>query len=71
MRRTGLKEIAGIRQYVDFDVDGKMFRVYEVKFRTEKTEGEFVLDIPATEFTAEHARELAEAKAEEIDKAVG
>lgn len=48
-----------------------MFRVYEVKFRTEKTEGEFVLDIPATEFTAEHARELAEAKAEEIDKAVG
>ena len=67
----GVRGPLKIRQYVDFDVDGKMFRVYEVKFRTEKTEGEFILDIPATEFTAEHARELAEAKADEIDKAVG
>ena len=67
----GVRGPLKIRQYVDFDVDGKMFRVYEVKFRTEKTEGEFVLDIPSTEFTAEKARAMAEAKAEEIDKAVG
>ena len=67
----GLRGPLKIRQYVDFDVDGNMFRAYEISFRTEKTEGEFRLDIPATEFTAEHARELAEAKAEEIDKAVG
>ncbi|GAH69050.1 unnamed protein product [marine sediment metagenome] len=67
----GLRGPLKIRQYVDFDVDGKMFRVHEITFRTEKTEGEFVLDIPSKEFTAEHARELAEARAEEIDKAVG
>ena len=67
----GLRGPLKIRQYVDFDVDGKAFRAYEITFRTEKTEGEFVLDIPAAEFTAEHARELAEAQAEEIDKAVG
>lgn len=67
----GLKEITRVRQYVDFDVDGKMFRVHEITFRTEKTEGEFVLDIPSKEFTAEKARELAEIRAEEIDKAVG
>ena len=67
----GLRGKLKIRQYVDFDVDGKMFRVHEITFRTEKTEGEFVLDIPSKEFTAEKARELAEARAEEIDKAVG
>ena len=67
----GLRGKLKIRQYVDFDVDGNMFRVFEITFRTEKTEGEFILDIPATEFTAEHARKLAEDKAEEIDKAVG
>jgi len=67
----GLRGPLKIRQYVDFDVDGKMFRVHEITFRTEKTEGEFVLDIPSKEFTAEHARELAESKAEAIDKAVG
>ncbi len=48
-----------------------MFRVHEITFRTEKTEGSFVLDIPSVEFTAENARDMAEAKAEEIDKAVG
>jgi len=67
----GLRGPLKIRQYVDFDVDGKMFRVHEITFRTEKTEGEFVLDIPSSEFTAESARKLVEAKAEEIDKAVG
>ena len=67
----GLKEIRSIRQYTDFDVDGKVFRVYEVTFTTEKTEGEFTLDIPMDEYTAELAREKAEARAEEIDKAVG
>jgi len=67
----GLRGPLKIREYVDFDVDGKAFRAMEITFRTEKTEGEFRLDIPAAEFTAEHARELAEARAEEIDKAVG
>lgn len=67
----GLKEIRSIRQYTDFDVDGKAFRAYEITFRTERTEGEFTLDIKAEDYTAEKARELAEARAEEIDKAVG
>ena len=67
----GLRGKLKIRQYVDFDVDGKMFRVHEITFRTEKTEGEFKLDMRADEYTAEKARELAEAQAKEIDKAVG
>ncbi len=48
-----------------------MFRVNEITFRTEKTEGTFVVEIPASEFTAEKARDMAEKKEEEIDKAVG
>ena len=67
----GLKEITRIREYVDFDVDGKMFRAYEVTFTTEKTEGEFTLDIPALDYTAEMAKDMAAERAIEIDKAVG
>ena len=67
----GLRGKLKIREYVDFDVDGKAFRAYEITFRTERTEGEFTLNMRADEFTAEGARKLAEAKAKEIDKAVG
>ena len=67
----GLKEITRVRQYTDFDPDGKVRIMYEVTFTTEKTEGSFTLDIARDEYTAEKARELAEARAEEIDKAVG
>ena len=67
----GLKEITGIRQYTDFDVDGRVVLMYEVTFITEKTEGEFTLDIAVEEYTAEKARELAGARSEEIDAAVG
>jgi len=67
----GLKKITRIREYVDFDVDGKMFRAYEITFTTEKTEGLFHLDIPVKEYTPEKARELATVRAIEIDKAVG
>jgi len=67
----GLKEILGIRQYLDFDVDGKAFRAYEIRFTTEKTEGTFIFDMKVDDYTAEKAKELAESKAEEIDKAVG
>ena len=52
-------------------MDGKAFRAYEITFTTEKTEGKFVFDMKADDYTAEKARELAEAQAEEIDKAVG
>ena len=67
----GLKKIRSIRQYIDFDVDGKVVRMYEVTFTSMKTEGTFTLDIPAADYTAEKARELAEDRAAEIDKAVG
>ena len=67
----GLKEVRSVRQYTDFDVDGRVVKMYEVTFVTDKTEGEFTLDIPESEYTAEKARELAEARAEEIDAAVG
>ncbi|MBA7555608.1 hypothetical protein ES705_48279 [subsurface metagenome] len=67
----GLKEIRRIRQYTDFDVDGKIMRMYEMTFTTEKTEGEFTLDVKADVYTPEVARKLVAAKAEEIDKAIG
>ena len=67
----GLKEIVHIRQYTDFDPDGKIQLMYEVTFTTEKTAGSFTLDIKREEYTAEKARELAVLRAEEIDRAVG
>jgi len=67
----GLKEILRVRQYTSFDQAGKVQIMYEVTFRTEKTEGEFTLDITRDEYTAEMARKLAEARALEIDQAVG
>ena len=67
----GLKEITRVREYTDFDADGLIQMMYEVTFTTEKTEGSFTLNIKRKEYTAEVARELAEARAEEIDKAVG
>ena len=66
----GLKEIRSVRQYTDFDVDGKVVKMYEVTFTTDKTEGEFTLDLKADEYTAEKARLQASERAEEIDKAV-
>ena len=67
----GLKEITRVRQYTDFDPDGKIQMMYEVTFTTEKTPGTFTLNIKRDDYTAEKARELAGARAEEIDKAVG
>lgn len=66
----GLKKIRSIRQFTDFDVDGKIVKKYEVTFTTEKTEGEFTLEIPAEEYTAKLAKDLATARATEIDQAV-
>jgi len=67
----GLEKIKRVRQYTDFDVDGKVVKMYEVTFTTEKTEGEFTLDIPAKEYSAEAVKDLAAERAIEIDKAVG
>jgi len=67
----GLKKITRIRQYTDFDSDGKVVKMYEVTFTTEKTEGEFTLDLPAKDYSAETAKDQAAACAIEIDKAVG
>ena len=67
----GLNEITRVREYTDFDADGRIQMMYEVTFTTEKTEGTFTLNIKRDDYTAAHARELAEAQAEEIDKAVG
>jgi len=67
----GLKEITRVRQYTDFDADGRVQMMYEVTFTTEKTEGTFTLNIKRDDYTAEKAKELAAAQAEEIDKAVG
>ena len=67
----GLKEIKRIRQYTDFNSDGKVVKMYELTFVTDKTPGEFTLDIPAVDYTAEMARDMASLAAIELDKAVG
>lgn len=66
----GLKEIVGIRQYTTFTPAGKVMKMYEVTFTTERTEGEFTLDIPMDEYTAEKAVQLARARADQIDAAI-
>ena len=67
----GLKRIVGIRQYTTFTPAGKILKMYEVTFTTEKTEGEFTFDIQKDEYSADKAIAMATARAEDLDKAVG
>ena len=67
----GLKKVVGIRQYTSFTPAGKVVKMYEVKFTTEKAEGEFTFDISQDEYTAKKATGMAQARAEEIDAAIG
>lgn len=67
----GLKRIVGIRQYTTFTPAGKILKMYEVKFETEKTEGEFTFDIPKDEYDPDVVKGRAKEKADEIDAAIG
>lgn len=67
----GLKEILGIRQYTTFTKAGKAVKMYEVTFTTEKSEFEYTFDIPKDEYSAEKVKEMAGARAGEIDAAIG
>ena len=66
----GLTEIVAVRQYTDFTPAGKIVKMYEVKFTTEKTEGEFTFGMPKSEFTAAKALKEAKNQAEQIDAAI-
>ena len=66
----GLTEIVGIRQYTDFTPAGKIQKMYEVTFTTEKTEGEFTFNMPKSEYTAAKALKEATDQAEQIDAAI-
>ena len=66
----GLDKIVGVRQYTTFTPAGKVVKMYEVKFTTKKTDGEFTFDIPVSEYTAAKARTKAEKQAEQIDAAI-
>jgi len=66
----GLKGIVGIRQYTTFTPAGKVAKMYEVKFTTEKTDGEFTFDVPAAEYSPEKAVKEAQARAGQIDAAI-
>ena len=67
----GLKEIVGIRQYTSFTPAGRVQKMYEVTFTTEKSEFEYTFDILKEEYTAEKAVTEAKARAEQIDAAIG
>ncbi|GAH42888.1 unnamed protein product, partial [marine sediment metagenome] len=47
----GLEKITGIRQYTDFTPAGKVIKMYRVTYTTQKTDGEFTLDIPANDYS--------------------
>jgi len=67
----GLKRIVGIRQYTTFTPAGKILKMYEVKFETEMTEGEFTFDVPVAEYAPDLVKGMAKTKADEIDAAIG
>lgn len=67
----GLKRIVFIRQYTDFKRSGKMVKMYEVTFETEKTEGEFTFNVPKDEYNPDEVKGMASVKADEIDAAIG
>jgi len=67
----GLKRIVGIRQYTTFTPAGKMVKMYQVTYTTEKTDGVFTFDVPRDDYAAAKAIEMATARAEEIDAAMG
>lgn len=64
----GLKEVTGVRQFTTFTREGLVKRIYELSFTTEKTAGEFTLEIAADDYTAELGKKMAKEKAEEIDR---
>lgn len=66
----GLDKIIGIRQYTTFTNAGKVIKMYEVKFTTKKTEGEFTFDLSVDDYTAAKAVKEAEKRADEIDDAL-
>ena len=66
----GLKKIIGVRQYTDFTKAGKLQRMYEVTFTTERTVGKFTFNIPQLEYTAKKAKDQAEQMAKQIDGAM-
>jgi len=66
----GLDKIIDVRQYTTFTKAGKVIKMYEVKFITKKTDGEFTFDVPVTEYTAKKAETEAEKRAEQIDSAI-
>jgi len=66
----GLDRIVGIRQYTGFTPAGKVIKMYQVTFTTEKTEGEFTFDLSVDEYTAEKAVAEAKTRAEQIDAAI-
>jgi len=67
----GLKRIVGIRQYTTFTPAGKILKMYEVKFTTDKTEGEFTLNIPKDEYNPDLVKGLVKVEADKIDEAIG
>lgn len=67
----GLKRIVGIRQYTTFTRSGKIVKMYEVTFETEKTEGEFTFDIPKDVYDPDQVKGEAKKRADDIDRAIG
>jgi len=67
----GLKRIVGIRQYTTFTPAGKVQKMFEVKFETQKTEGEFTFDVPVDKYDPNLVVNMAQEKADSIDAAIG
>ena len=66
-----LKELVGVRQFTTFTSAGKIQKMYQVTFTTDKTDGTFTFDVPRDDYSAAKAIAMAKARAEDIDKAIG
>lgn len=66
----GLKRIVGIRQFTGVTPAGKIEKRYEIRYETEKTDGEFTFDLPVDKYTKERALDMANTRANDIDAAI-
>lgn len=62
-------KIIDVRPMIDIDEAGRFYKKYRVRFVVGKIED--FIDVPESEFSTEHVRELVEKRAKEIAELMG
>jgi hypothetical protein len=63
----GLNEVIDVTETQQPGPQGELQQIFQVTFTTERASGSFSIDIPASDFSPESARQRAAERAEEID----